>query len=126
MENQSLPKDYKTRLEATDLDPFEPMLANSPAPRVNAQDIRDDIIFVRYLRPGMAIDPCVPNHLDTITLCFITVLNGFTVIGKSACVDPANYDAEIGKNIAYEDAFNQLWALFGFQLATQLRDQGLR
>lgn len=37
--------------------------------------------------------------------------------GESACVNPANYDQEIGERIAYDNAFSKLWAFFGFVLA---------
>ena len=32
-------------------------------------------------------------------------------------VDPANFDKAIGNRIAYDNAFNKLWPLFGFLLA---------
>lgn len=53
----------------------------------------------------------------TVTICNITLDNGFSVRGESACVDPANFDEEIGQKIAYDNAFDKLWPLFGFLLA---------
>lgn len=50
----------------------------------------------------------------TVTICCMTLENGFNVIGESACIDPANFDAEIGKKVARDNAFNQLWKLYGF------------
>lgn len=45
--------------------------------------------------------------------------------GESACVNPENYDEEIGTTIAYDNAFKQLWPLFGFMLAEdQMREKG--
>lgn len=41
---------------------------------------------------------------------------GFTVTGRAACVDPANYDEVIGEKYAREDAANQLWKLEGYRL----------
>lgn len=41
--------------------------------------------------------------------------SGFTVSGRAACVDPANFDLEIGRKIAREDAENQLWQLEGYR-----------
>jgi hypothetical protein len=46
--------------------------------------------------------------------------NGFEILGSSACVDPANYDHEIGRKIAREDAINKLWAFLGFSLQDRL------
>lgn len=54
---------------------------------------------------------------ETVTLCSITLDNGYSVRGESACVDPANYDEKIGKSLAYNQAFDKLWPLFGFRLA---------
>lgn len=53
----------------------------------------------------------------TVTICSITLDNGYSVRGESACVDPRNYDKEIGEKLAYQNAFNKLWPLFGFLLA---------
>jgi hypothetical protein len=46
--------------------------------------------------------------------------NGFTVIGKSAPASAANFNAELGKKLAYEDAIRQLWPLMGFSLRDRL------
>lgn len=53
----------------------------------------------------------------TVTICNITLDNGYSVRGESACVDPANFNREIGEKIAHDNAFNKLWPLFGFLLA---------
>ena len=50
----------------------------------------------------------------TVTVCCMTLENGFNVIGESACIDPANFDAEIGKKVARDNAFNKLWKLYSF------------
>jgi Phage protein (N4 Gp49/phage Sf6 gene 66) family len=55
----------------------------------------------------------------TVTLCNVTLDNGYSVRGESACVDPANFNEEIGNRIAYDPAFRQLWPLFGCLLAEQ-------
>ena len=56
----------------------------------------------------------------TITISVITLKSGFTVTGESACVDPNNFDVEIGNKIAYENAFDKLWQLFGFELKQKI------
>lgn len=40
---------------------------------------------------------------------------GFTVSGRGACVDPANFNLEIGRKVAREDAENQLWKFEGYR-----------
>ena len=55
-----------------------------------------------------------------LTVCCLTLKNGFTVTGESACVSPANFDAEIGRKVAREKARNQIWALEGYLLKQKL------
>lgn len=58
------------------------------------------------------------NHLaGTLTHCTITLPCGFQVTGESACIDPANYDQELGQEIARKKAVNALWPLEGYLLA---------
>jgi hypothetical protein len=52
------------------------------------------------------------------------MVNGFSVRGESACVDPRNFNMEIGRNIAYRNAFNSLWALEGYLLAERRMERG--
>ena len=59
----------------------------------------------------------------TLTICVITVANGFTVTGESACADPANFNKEIGESIAYDNAFEKLWALEGYLLKQRMHEQ---
>jgi len=55
----------------------------------------------------------------TLTLCILFMVNGFTVRGESACVDPKHFDKEKGEKLAYEDAFRKLWPLEGYLLAEE-------
>ncbi|BFU65376.1 Gp49 family protein [Rodentibacter abscessus] len=57
---------------------------------------------------------------ETLTVCVLTIRNGFTVTGESACVSPAAYNQEIGERIAFENAFNKLWQLEGYVLKNKL------
>ncbi|MCI7480138.1 MAG: Gp49 family protein [[Pasteurella] aerogenes] len=51
---------------------------------------------------------------ETGTLCVITLINGYTVTGESGCIDPAIFDEEMGRKVAYENAFNKLWQILGY------------
>ena len=42
--------------------------------------------------------------------------SGFTVSGRAACVDPDNFDMEVGRSIAFRNALDQLWPLEGYVL----------
>lgn len=59
----------------------------------------------------------------TLTICVLTLKNGGTVVGKSACVDPANFDEQIGKDAAYKDAISKLWGLEGYNLLVTLHQR---
>jgi hypothetical protein len=54
------------------------------------------------------------------TVCMLTMQNGYTVKGMSACVDASNFDMNIGRKIAFEDAIRQIWPLEGYLLAERL------
>ena len=56
----------------------------------------------------------------TLTVCCLTLRNGFTVTGESACASPENFDAEIGRMIARENARNKIWMLEGYLLKERL------
>lgn len=85
---------------------LETKLAASPAPRVTKEQMTACISDVSYTRIG-----------ETLTHAAIKLDNGYIVTGESACVNVANYNQEIGEKIAYDNAYNKLWALFGFLLA---------
>ena len=55
-----------------------------------------------------------------LTVCVITLKNGFTVTGESACASPENYDEEIGNKIAFSNARDKIWMLEGYLLKEQL------
>jgi len=57
------------------------------------------------------------------TLSCFKLENGFTITGRSACVDPANFDADLGKKIAREHAKRQLWAFEGYRLQCDIHSQ---
>jgi hypothetical protein len=81
-------------------------LKNCPAERVTKDYIESRIKQVGYFKIG-----------ETVTICNIFLDNGYSVRGESACVNPENYNQKIGERIAYDNAFSELWPLFGFMLA---------
>ena len=56
----------------------------------------------------------------TMTVCALKLRNGFVVIGESAAASPANFDAELGRKIARDNARNKIWALEGYALRNRL------
>ena len=61
---------------------------------------------------------------DVLTVCVLTLQNGFTVTGESACASPENYDKQIGEKIARENATEKIWVLEGYLLKQLLHIQG--
>lgn len=57
---------------------------------------------------------------DVLTVCVLTLENGFTVTGESACASPANYNKEIGDRIARDNAKEKIWVLEGYLLKQKL------
>lgn len=55
-----------------------------------------------------------------LTVCCLTLQNGFTVTGESACASPENFDSELGMKIARENARNKIWPLEGYLLKQKL------
>ena len=56
----------------------------------------------------------------TMTVCALTLLNGYIVTGESAAASPDNFDEAIGRKIARENARNKIWALEGYLLREKL------
>jgi len=56
------------------------------------------------------------------TVCMLSLENGYTIKGISACVDASNFNIDLGRNYAYEDAIRQIWPLEGYLLAQRLHE----
>jgi hypothetical protein len=83
-------------------------------PRVTEASIKAKIAKIDYLK-----------H-DHMTICIVTMTNGFMVIGQSAPADIRNYNEQVGLTYAYENAFKQLWVLEGYLLRDKLYIDNLR
>lgn len=55
-----------------------------------------------------------------LTVCVLTLANGFLVTGESSCVDAANFDAELGKKLARQKARDKIWELEGYRLRQKI------
>lgn len=80
------------------------------APRLSPTMISETIVGeAYYIFPG-----------TTLTICCLTLRNGFTVTGESAAASPENFDEQIGRRIAKDNARNKIWALEGYLLRQSL------
>lgn len=66
------------------------------------------------------------DALALLTFCVLHLRNGFTVTGESACASPENFDAEIGRKIARQNAVAKIWLLLGFRLRDALASKAER
>lgn len=80
------------------------------APRITPEHIESLIVSEQY------------NVFEgtTFTSCLLTLKNGFTVHGESACASPENFDPELGRKIARDNAKNKIWMLEGYLLRDKL------
>ena len=102
------------------------------APRVTPEELKANIVSEHYFTAAdgarMSSHGNHPVHnLDTgslglLTFCVLVLRNGFTVTGESACASPENFDAEIGRKIARQNAEQKIWPLMGYHLKQQLAD----
>ncbi|GAA4829363.1 Gp49 family protein [Sphingosinicella ginsenosidimutans] len=79
------------------------------APRVTLESMESKIASESYT----VID-------GVLTLCTIKMKNGFYVTGESAPASPENFNADLGKKFARENAIRQLWKLEGYALREKL------
>lgn len=83
---------------------------NLNAPRITPEHIKSVITDEEYY--------VFPK--TQLTVCCLTLKNGFNTIGYSACASPENFDAEIGRTVARRNAENEIWALEGYLLKEKL------
>lgn len=100
-------------------------------PRVTPSDIEMNIASEHYFTAAQGAahhaahnprnfgDIGIPS-LGLLTFCVLVLRNGFTVTGESACASPENFNAEIGRRIARENAAEKIWPLLGFRLRDEL------
>jgi hypothetical protein len=83
------------------------------APRLTPELIDATIVAEAYhVFPG-----------TTLTVCALTLRNGFVVTGESAAASPANFNEELGRKIARASARDKIWALEGYALRERLTAQ---
>lgn len=94
----------------------------------------EDQIEREIQRKGLNAPRLSPEHIDaqivreqfyvfpgtTLTVCALTLKNGFVVVGESAAASPTNFDADIGRKISRDVARNKIWSLEGYNLRSKL------
>lgn len=105
------------------------------APRVTHDDIQAHIISEHYFtaldgavqavrdqsgHAKLPLDERAFGALRLLTFCVLVLRNGFTVTGESACVSPDNFDAQVGRDVARQNAIEKIWPLLGYALKERL------
>lgn len=106
------------------------------APRITPADLKANIATEHYftafdgvcgayrnnddVHVGDTPDASNSQALPLLTFCVLVLRNGFTVTGESACASPENFDAEIGRKIARQNAEQKIWPLMGYELRSKL------
>lgn len=85
---------------------------------LNAPRLTPDQIDAAIVREDFHIFPGT-----TVTVCLLKLRNGFSVTGESAAVSPANFDEEIGRKVARDNARNKIWQLEGYLLRQRLYEE---
>ena len=109
---------------------------NLTSPRPDTDETIESMIVAR----GLTAARVTPSDIDrtiiradyhvfpgtSVTVCCLTLRNGFSVIGESACASHSNLDAEIGRRVAHENAKQKIWSLEGYLLKQQLFEENFR
>lgn len=106
------------------------------APRVTPSDVEANIASEHYFtaadgdlgaykKNNDVYVGSMPNDFNTkalslLTFCVLVLRNGFTVTGESACASPENFDAELERKIARQNAVQKIWPLMGYALKEKL------
>ena len=118
--------------------------AASIAPRVTPADIEANIASEHYFTAAHGVEGAMArmelhqrhaevdtaaNHMSVhvnlglLTFCVLGLRNGFTVTGESACASPENFNAEIGRRVARENAVDKIWPLMGYELKSSIANR---
>lgn len=98
------------------------------APRITPADIEANIESEHYFTAQDGIrgamtdgkSPYLSVH-DLITICVMTLRNGHRIVGvNEGPVSAANFDAELGRELARQNAIGQIWPLMGYELRSKL------
>jgi len=79
--------------------------------RVTLESMETKIETIEYINPEL-----IPH----MTLAIVMLVNGFCLVGRSTPADAGNFDPELGKKFAREDAIRQMWPLEGYVLREAL------
>lgn len=83
--------------------------------RVSLDSMLAKILHDEYIHPA-----AIPH----MTICVVILENGFALVGHSTPADPENYNEELGRKYAKENAIKQMWPLEAYLLREKLTGAG--
>lgn len=102
---------------------------NLAGPRVTPADVDAAIVGETYFTASDGVLGAYKSHNDVyqgtdvhnlayncLTFCVLVLRNGFTVTGESVCASPENFNEELGRKIARDNARAKIWPLMGYAL----------
>lgn len=101
----------RTGLSSNEMTDRESAAVQKTKFRVTLDSIRQKIVSCDYYNPPSA------SHM---TLAIVLLDNGYIIVGKSTPADPENFNAELGRKFALEDAERQIWPLEAYLLRETL------
>ena len=102
------------------------------APRITPADLKANIVGEYFFTAADGVQAAFNSQdeltqltgahgeLALLTFCVLVLRNGFTVTGESACASPENFDAEVGRKIARQNAEQKIWPLMGYELKSRI------
>lgn len=111
-------------------------VAKNPGGRVSLQSMKDQILSVHHITGDKLVEASdstlgvqggvnqeTLTHTRGLSICLIVLKNGYTIVGKSAVADPVNFDADLGRKFAFDDALRQLWPILGYAKRQELHQR---
>lgn len=104
------------------------------APRITPADLQANIVGEYFFTAAEGVQAAfgkqdeltrltgAHGELSLLTFCVLVLKNGFTVTGESACASPENFDEEVGRKIARQNAEQKVWPLMGYALKQRLHE----
>ena len=80
-------------------------------------EIKKNTVTIEEVKANMqdVFVTTIQGHDKPVTFVEVRMLNGFTVRESATCVDPANYDEEIGKQVCLKRIEDKVWLLLGYE-----------
>jgi len=70
--------------------------------------------------PCEDVSQLIPPRLDCLTICVLVMTNGFVITGESCCVNSEDFDSELGRKYALENALDKAFAYVAYERRSKI------